>query len=101
MKRFAASAMLTGVLFAGVLGSAGTAAATEINIGPNGAGVTATDGGGIMVGPNGVTVWGPDDYRYPNSYDGRYGRGYDRYYDRHYGMHAGVANPCYPDYCVR
>lgn len=101
MKRFATSALLAGALFAGVIGSAGVASATEINIGPNGAGITAADGGGVGVGPNGVTIWGPDDYRYRNHYDGRYGRDYGRDYDRYYGSHPGMVNPCYPNYCVR
>ncbi|MGV1087492.1 MAG: hypothetical protein ACOYBX_05880 [Mycobacterium sp.] len=93
MKRIAVSAVLAGGLFAGVLGLAGTAAATEIHVGPGGAGVTAADGGGILVGPDGVRVLLPGTH----GYDGRYGHDYDR----PYGMHAAEVNPCYPDYCVR
>ena len=107
MKRFAVSAMFAGCLFVGALGMADAANATEINVGPNGAGITSVDGGGIMVGPDGLRVWVPSgtsrydgrysDERFGNQYDGRYGHSFDP----RYGMRAGVTNPCYPDYCVR
>lgn len=102
MNRFAVSTMFAGCLVAGALSLSVPAQATELNVGPDGVGITAVDGGGIMVGPGGVTAWMPDEERYGHRYDGhRYDGRYGRDYDRHYGMHAGVANPCYPDYCVR
>lgn len=62
MKRFAAKAMLAGGLFAVALATAGAAAATEVYLGTDGAGVTAADGSGIMVGQNGIGIAtpGPD-----------------------------------------
>ncbi len=95
MKRFAAKAMLAGVLVAGALGTAGAAAATEVYLGTDGAGVTASDGSGIGVGPNGITVSLPDtDYSATPRYRGDYG------YGRGYGYGQGYGyGPCSPGYC--
>lgn len=90
MKRFAMSAILAGGLFAGALGMAGTAAATELYVGPGGAGVTSADGSGFMVGPDGVRVLMPQGAR---DYDGRY---YDqRYYDGRYYDQPYYGQPYY------
>lgn len=100
MKRFAVSALVAGGLFLGAVGAAGAAQATELYVGPNGAGVTAVDGSGIGVGPNGISVWMPDAHR---DYDGRY---YDGgYYDgRHYDRYPNYGHPyrgCFDSYCGR
>lgn len=115
MKRFAMSAVVAGGLVAAALGSAGAAAATELYFGADGAGVTATDGSGVMfgqngfgmeaadgsgiaVGPRGFTVSLPDTdhsanrhYDANRRYDSWNGNGYDPYY--------GGYGPCAPGYC--
>lgn len=101
MKRIALSAIVAGGLFLGALGAAGAAQATEIHVGPDGAGVTAVDGSGIAFGPNGVQAWLPDAR---NDYDGRYrdGRFYDRYERNMDGRHPYYEHPyggCYADRC--
>lgn len=95
MKRFAVSALVAGGLFLGAVGAAGAAQATELYVGPNGAGVTAVDGSGIGVGPDGISVWMPDAHR---DYDGGYYDG--RYYDR-YPNYGHPYRTCYDSYCGR
>lgn len=95
MKRFAVSALVAGGLFLGAVGAAGAAQATELYVGPNGAGVTAVDGSGIGVGPDGISIWMPDAHR---DYDGRYYDG--RYYDR-YPNYGHPYRTCYDSYCGR
>lgn len=97
MKRIAASALIAGGLFLGAFGAAGAAQATELQIGPDGVGITAVDGSGVAMGPEGVKVWLPDA---ANNYDGRYydGRFYDRYdHPRYQHPYSG----CYSAYCGR
>ena len=95
MKRFAVSALVAGGLFLGAVGAAGAAQATELYVGPNGAGVTAVDGSGIGVGPDGISIWMPDAHR---DYDGRYHDGH--YYDG-YPNYGHPYRGCYDIYCGR
>lgn len=107
MKRIAVSAIVAGGLFLGALGAAGAAQATEFHVGPDGAGITAVDGSGIAVGPNGVQVWLPEanndyatnDYANNNHYDGRYR--YDYYHDGRHPYYEHPYGGCYAGYCGR
>lgn len=97
MKRIAVSAVVAGGLLLGALGAAGAAQATEIHVGPDGAGITAVDGSGIAFGPNGMQLWFPDaaNDHGGRHYDSRYYEG--RYYDRYEHPYGG----CYAAYCPR